>query len=251
MDPAHRITKDTSTRKNTMSAGVHSAIETAAVLASREGYTNSLIQGYQDKIAAMESEQQGVVEEAVKKAREEFAGQIGKLKEMVGEQKRALAKASAEIKRLHQQMETMTTTHAGKIKGLQKQLLVGPNSWVEIHVTGKGRKTRTYIRRPFAPLHEALQELAKDVSRPVGMMNFKHGEVKIQGQETKTLQQVCVLVLSFKRVLELTFGDSSTLRTAARLRFCEPACACFGSCGGGRVADMRSRQTKTTFIELE
>lgn len=163
----------------------------AAVKASHEAYLNSIIQGYDDKIATVEAEQQAAIDKAVQKALTNSNTQIQKFEDMIGEQKRTVAKANGDINRLCKEIENLKASHASQIRNLQKQLQVGPNSWFEIHVTGKGRKKKTLVRRPSAPFNKAFQEPPR-VGFTTLNMRFKHGKNEIQGRETKTRQQVCL-----------------------------------------------------------
>lgn len=190
MDPRNRITKDTSARKNNLFTGVDSAIETAAVIASREAYISSIVEGYQQKIATMESEQQAVVNDAVQKAIANSSSQMQKSEETIAELKRALSESKGEVAEVRRSMEQKTVSFQVQIARLNKQLEVGPNSWIQFNVTGKGRKMRTYVRRPHASFTEALEELAKDSGKFLPSMKFKVSGSIVAGSDKRQLLHV-------------------------------------------------------------
>ncbi|KAK4502193.1 hypothetical protein PRZ48_005618 [Zasmidium cellare] len=191
MDPPNRITKDTSARKNTPSA-IHSAIELAAIKASNDAYNNSMIQGYQNKIAAIEAEQQALIDEAVQSANARSSDQIRNLEETIGELKRVAVEAKMETNKVKEEMQQKAATLERIIKRLNQKLEVGPNSWVEFHVTGKSRKKRTYVKRPTAPFTEAMTDFAKDLGKTIEYMRFEVAETEVLGKDRRTLQQLNV-----------------------------------------------------------
>ncbi|KAF2159418.1 hypothetical protein M409DRAFT_30168 [Zasmidium cellare ATCC 36951] len=194
MDPNNRITKDTSSRKNTPSSSttIHSAIESAAMLASREAYTKSIFAGYQDKIATIESEQQTLIDEAVNRAVIASNDQIQRLEETISQLKTMVHDGKAQVANVQNEMAGKTTAFERTIRRLNKQLEVGPNSWFEIHVSGKSRKTRTYVKRPGAPFNDTLADLAKDWSKTVDYMRFKVGAGEVLGKDRRILLQLGV-----------------------------------------------------------
>lgn len=190
----YRVTKDTSARKQPNMVPAH---EVTAMVASHKAYVNSIesyhkeqtdsleathadeIAGLEAKFANAESailqKQQDTVDAAVSEAREDCRAQIARLTqinvniatekrqlqssfdETLAKNKNEVSTAQREVARIQKQVTTIKQAHANEIAEFQRQLKIGPNSWIGVTIFSKGRKTRDYVRRPHSTF-KALRE---------------------------------------------------------------------------------------------
>ena len=104
-----------------------------------------------------------------------------------------LTDAETRIMMLQAQLDDQKATHERQVARLQKQVAVGPNSWMEITFVGATRayKPRTYVRRPSARFRDAVEEMCKALGKPLTVLVFKHkGRQIFTHEEAKTLAQV-------------------------------------------------------------
>lgn len=203
---------------------MHSAMEMQAVRASHEAYLNSIIRGYEDQAATAAAEHEQAIAE-LKAAMTKDKTQVAREKEAAVTEavRRALAGSTAQIhqlqaenQRLQREMqegrekyddlrnrankrvterngtiETLKSQHAAEVADLKEQLKEGPNSWFEIHLKCKGRRDRTYVRRPYTTFSDAVEELFRTTGEGRSNLRFRvKGEVVQDSDLSKTIQEV-------------------------------------------------------------
>lgn len=232
-----RITKDTSARKDTKQPSMHSSLEVAAIRASHEAYVSSMVSGYQQQIKELELERDGdiaslkarlasekdaatqghqaAISKAVTEAREESKRHIENLNTNVeslytenetvhASLKKALAEIGTANKEIHgvraehsKRITTLKDTHAQRVAGLQRQLIISPNSWIQIHFVARGCKKRTCFWKFNTTLRDASKELRDDFQQYSYTFTFSRSSDFSRStlDDRKTLQEVCILAL--------------------------------------------------------
>lgn len=175
---AFKITKDTSTRKNTRVGSIQSAVEAAAMKESHDYYVNRLTEGYKQQLETME---QGY-EEQIKELKAQFAATVEKAKEEAVREvsakaandtrmlKTSLSELEAAKKRddatygrltervrdaerdrvreanaLRSQMTEERNKYEARLDKAQRASSSGPHRWIEIKFT---RKCKTKMSEP-------------------------------------------------------------------------------------------------------
>ena len=121
------------------------------------------------------------------------------VEEMVVRNKEAGQSAASETQLFHSHIEALKETHAQEVQGLQEQLKVGPNSWIEFRIERKSCRPRTYVRRPGERLLSVVEEYARSSNKKLEGLEFEHRDYKnksrliTRGLFTKTLEQVSVM----------------------------------------------------------
>lgn len=230
MESAGRITKDTSARKNTKTDKMREDIEMRADKASQKAYLDTIIEGFETKIEEMEKvhaaekeklmatassrekmvleKQHAAVNEAVRAALASKEGQMADLKallersrgelssfkatldEALEEKKDAIRKIENEKGNLVLQRDADEQRHKQEIGRLQRKLEVGPNSWVEVTYTCKGRVPKTGVHRLSARFIDAVHDVCKEKGLKASTTTWFHGGKEIT-ELNKTLSQVC------------------------------------------------------------
>ena len=228
----YRINKDTSARKNTNHSDIRAALDAKATKKANDArhdvYVDAMFAGYEEEIENLKAqlstqqktllqERQEAIDQAVAKAHTESNAQIAQLQkgvtdlrrqneglqvmfdEELAAKKTEIAAGKQEVDRIRNKVLAIKKAHASEVSDLQRQLAVGPNSWMEINLRCKGYKTRTYIRRPNQSFRSAVEELCKYLGRSFYVMSFEHKDQKITAG-TKSLHEVCYAL----------FGNCST-----------------------------------------
>ena len=222
MDQSNRVTKDVSARKTPTK--MHSAMEMQAVRASHEAYLNSMIRGYEEQAAtaAAEHEQEikdlkaamttdkaqitrdkeATVSEAVRRALAGSTAQVDQLQAEVQRLQKELQESQKDYANLRESanerirnknvtITNMKVQHDNEVADLKEQLKEGPNSWLEIHLKCKGRRDRTYVRRPYTTFSDAVEELFRTTGEGRSNLRFRvKGEVVQDSDLSKTMQEV-------------------------------------------------------------
>lgn len=124
----------------------------AAEAATKKADTNRALQmtAYRDEISTLKKETTTLE---------------AKLKDSISDGTRRESLAKQETAKLQSRFENLKKAHARELKDMQKQLSVGPNSWLQLQFKSKAtRKPRIYWQRYTATLREAVEQLVKDTA---------------------------------------------------------------------------------------
>lgn len=228
----YRVNKDTSARKNTKHDHMHCEAKVNALNKSHAAYLESIMGDYDAKIQSQEAEHEetiaslnmkhaeekntflerlkAAVNESTAKVEERSAAEIKRLRSDIASlraekgtletslkdafeaQKTASASSNSEITRLKSQMDNLKSAHKTKIGQMQRKVDANPNSWIQIHFLGRGRKKRTYYKKYNSTLDEAAEDLCKDIELKMDQLIFRRAQFdNLPLDRKKKLNEVC------------------------------------------------------------
>ena len=173
------------------------AEELDGVKAEYAASENTILQKQQETIDKAVAEGRAECEALFKQLKREIADLRTKsnnlrstLDETLAEKKTQVFAAESKTSRAQNRITALEQLHARETANLQRQLKVGPNSWVETSVVSKGRKTRTLVRRLHSTFKAFTEEYYSQSGCAASACNtFSHKGHEIVGW-SKTLQEV-------------------------------------------------------------